>query len=160
VVTQVPHRTSGVQRVGNAVVLGLLRSPLHRLLSGRLLAISVIGRRTGRRYTIPVGYAEHGADLLIGTAGTWCRNLRPGTPVEVRLRGRRRHYDPEVVREEPRAAELYRVILRRNPVHGRFAHIRIAPDGGPDRDDLRRALADGVAVVRLRPLAGSMADGR
>jgi hypothetical protein len=45
-------------------------------------------------------------------------------------------------------------------VHGRFAHIRIAPDGGPDRDDLRRALADGVAVVRLRPLAGSMADGR
>ena len=149
-VTQAPRRTSAVQRVGNAVVLALLRSPLHRLLSGRLLAITVVGR-TGRRYTIPVGYAEHDAALLIGTAGTWYRNLRPGAPVDVRLRGRRRRYDPEVIRDESRAADLYRVILGRNPVHGRFAHIRIAPDGGPDPDDLRRALADGVAVVRLRP---------
>lgn len=153
-VTQAPRRTSGVQRIGNAVVLGLLRSPLHRLLSGRLLAITVVGRRTGRRYTIPVGYAEHDAALLIGTAGTWYRNLRPGTPIDVRLRGRRVRYDPEVIRDESRAADLYRVILQRNPVHGRFAHIRIAPGGGPDPDDLRRALADGVAVVRLRPLAG------
>jgi deazaflavin-dependent oxidoreductase (nitroreductase family) len=142
---------SALQRAGNAVVRGLLRSPLHRLLSGRLLTITVVGRRTGRRYRIPVGYVEHDEALLIGTAGTWYRNLRTGSTVEVRLRGRLRRAEPEVIRDEARATELYRAILHRNPVHGRFAQIRITADGGPDPDDLRRALARGVAVVRLRP---------
>jgi len=145
------RKTSRVQRLGNAVVLGLLRSPLHRVLSGRLLAITVIGRRTGRRYTVPVGYVEHDGALLIGTAGVWYRNLAPGTVVEARRGGRAGWYAAEVIRDESRAADLYRVILRRNPIHGRYAHIGIAPDGGPDLSDLRRALANGVAVVSLRP---------
>jgi deazaflavin-dependent oxidoreductase (nitroreductase family) len=140
---------SRTQRSGNAAVRLLLRSPLHRALSGRLLTITVIGRRTGREYAIPVGYAEHDGALLVGTAGTWRRNLRPGTPVKIRLRGRDRQADPEVITDEARAAELYRAILRRNPVHGRFAGIGIEPDGSANPADLRRALARGVAVVRL-----------
>jgi deazaflavin-dependent oxidoreductase (nitroreductase family) len=146
-----PGSTSRLQRIGNAVVLGLLRSPLHRLLSGRLLAITVIGRRTGRRYTFPVGYVEHDGGLVIGTAGSWYRNLRPGTVVEARRQGRVGRYATEVIRDESRAAQLYRVILRANPVHGRYARIGLGPDGRPDLNDLRRALADGVAVVCLRP---------
>ncbi len=151
---QVRPRSTGarvVQRAGNALVRLLLRSPVHGMLSGRLLIVTVVGRVTGRRYTIPVGYVEHEGALLIGTAGRWYRNLRSGTPVEVRLRGRRVAADPEVIRDEARASRLYGVILRRNPVHGRFANIRLAPDGEVDPLDLRRALANGVAVVRLRP---------
>jgi len=143
--------TSVVQRIGNAVVLSVLRSPLHRLLSGRLLSITVLGRRTGRRYTIPVAYVQHDGALLVGTAGTWSRNLRPGSPVTARVGGRLRHYDTEVIRDEARAAPLYGVILRRNPVHGRFARISLTADGEPVLADLRRALASGVAVIRLRP---------
>lgn len=149
--TVTERRPSRLQRYGDAFVRTLLRSPLHRLLSGRLLIITVVGRRTGRVYRLPVGYAEHDGALLIGSAGTWRRNLRPGEPVTVRLRGRDRQADADVVTDEGRAAELYRVILRHNPVHGRFAGIGVGPDGDPDRDDLHRALARGTAVVGLRP---------
>jgi len=47
-----------LQRFGNLFVIGLLRSPLHRLASGSLLLITYRGRRSGRRFTIPVIYAE------------------------------------------------------------------------------------------------------
>lgn len=80
-----------LQRLGNLFVIGLLRSPLHRLLSGSLLLISYQGRRSGRRFTIPVMYAEREGTLtiLVGhpERKTWWRNLRHGAEVEVRLRG-------------------------------------------------------------------------
>ncbi len=144
-------RESRRQRLGNSIVRALLRSPLHGALSRRLLIVTVTGRRTGKIYRLPVAYVEHDGTLLIGAGGAWRRNLRPGEPVTVRLRGRDRLADAEVITDEERAAELYRHILRGNPVHGRFAGIGIGADGAPDRADLRRALARGVAVVRLAP---------
>jgi deazaflavin-dependent oxidoreductase (nitroreductase family) len=145
------RRQSRAQRAGDATVRFLLRSPLHRLLSGRLLIITVIGRKTGREYDLPVGYVEHGGALLVGTAARWRRNLRPGVPVRVRLRGRDVQADAEVITEEARAADLYAAILRRNPIHGRFVGIGVEPDGSANPSDLRRALAGGAAVVRLSP---------
>jgi deazaflavin-dependent oxidoreductase (nitroreductase family) len=82
-----------LQRLGNLFVIGLLRSPLHRRLSGSLLLISYRGRHSGRRFTIPVMYAEREETLtiLVGhpERKTWWRNLRHGAEVEVRLRGQR-----------------------------------------------------------------------
>ena len=86
-------RSKRLQRLGNVFVIALLRSPLHRMLSGSLLLISYRGRRSGRRFTIPVMYAECEGTLaiLVGHPArkTWWRNLRGGAEVEVRLRGDR-----------------------------------------------------------------------
>ena len=40
----------------NPVIGAVLRSPLHPLLSHGLALLHVTGRRSGRRYWIPVGY--------------------------------------------------------------------------------------------------------
>ena len=40
----------------NPAVVWVLRSRLHGLLSWGLMLVTVTGRRTGRTYTIPVGY--------------------------------------------------------------------------------------------------------
>lgn len=90
-----------VRRLGNLVVIGLLRSPLHRLASGSLLLITYRGRRSGRHFTIPVMYAEREGALTI-LAGhaerkLWWRNLRGGAQVEVLLRGRRLRGEATIV---------------------------------------------------------------
>jgi deazaflavin-dependent oxidoreductase (nitroreductase family) len=86
-------RSKSLQRLGNLFVIGLLRSPAHRLLSGSLLLISYRGRRSGRRFTIPVMYAERDGTLTVFVGHperkTWWRNLRNGAEVEVRLHGDR-----------------------------------------------------------------------
>jgi hypothetical protein len=101
-----------------------------------VLIITVIGRETGREYGLRVGYVKLDDALLVGTAARWRLNLRPGVPVRVHLRGRDRHADDEVITDDARAADLYRVIQQRHPVHVRFGGMassqmgaRIRPTG-------------------------------
>jgi deazaflavin-dependent oxidoreductase (nitroreductase family) len=80
-----------LNQTGNRVVRVMLRSPLHRLASGRLALITVTGRRSGRKYTIPVGYSQEGERVTIEVGWperkVWWRNLREGGEVRLRLRG-------------------------------------------------------------------------
>jgi hypothetical protein len=90
---QATTRSKRLLRLGNLFVIVLLRSPAHRLLSSSLLLISFRGRRSGRRFTIPVMYAERGGMLTVFVTHPerkpWWRNMRKGAEVEVRLRGDR-----------------------------------------------------------------------
>jgi hypothetical protein len=91
-------------RTANPLLRLVLSSPLHAPVSGRLALITVIGRRSGRRYTFPVGYEQSGDHLKI-TVGwperkRWWRNLRQGAPVELRLRGVERRGHAQVRGDE------------------------------------------------------------
>ena len=82
-------------RFGNPLIAGLLRSPLHQGMSGRLALIRVTGRRTGKTYEFPVDYSQNGerVTITVGWPGRkyWWRNLTgSGAPVTMRLRGKTR----------------------------------------------------------------------
>jgi len=85
-----------LNRTANPVLSALLRSPLHRPVSGQLALIAVRGRRTGREYTFPTGYRQAGDDRVTITVGwperkRWWRNLRgEGAPVRLWLHGAER----------------------------------------------------------------------
>ena len=55
-------------RLGNPLVGGILRSRWHRLLSGSLLVLEYEGRATGRRFAIPLRYAETKDARLVALA--------------------------------------------------------------------------------------------
>ena len=82
-------QTLKAQNLVNRIVRGLLRTPLLRqLASRRLVTVYVTGRKSGRRYAVPVAYTRHEGDLLIGSPFGWGRNLRTGEAVTIRLKGR------------------------------------------------------------------------
>lgn len=72
----------------NHAVLALLRSPLHHLLGTELCELSYRAPRSGRPVSLPVLYADDGADLVVlaGDAREklWWRALRGPLPVSVR----------------------------------------------------------------------------
>lgn len=77
----------------NALVAGVLESRLHPILSESTVLLTYSGWRSGRSYTLPVTYAEDGADLVI-VAGShrkkvWWRNFTQASDVHVLLRGTR-----------------------------------------------------------------------
>jgi hypothetical protein len=43
-------------KVMNPIMKGLLRSPLHRILSGSLMLLAYTGCKTDKQYTMPIGY--------------------------------------------------------------------------------------------------------
>ncbi len=65
-------QTLALQGLVNRVVRAVLRTPLVSRLAGRrLVTVYVVGRKSGRRYAVPVAYTRHEADLLIGTPFGW-----------------------------------------------------------------------------------------
>lgn len=79
-------------RVVNPVVLWILRSPVHRVVSGWVTALTYEGRRSGRTFTTPVLYRRDGDRIVLLTPaeGTnWWKNFREGHPLGLLVRGTR-----------------------------------------------------------------------
>ena len=81
-----------VNRFVNPLVRAALRSPLHRLASGQLLVIELVGVRSGRTLSLPVGYQQTGAsDFRVHVGASehklWWRNLREPRQVKLWVRG-------------------------------------------------------------------------
>jgi deazaflavin-dependent oxidoreductase (nitroreductase family) len=145
-------QTLTAQRLVNRMVRGLLRTPLLcRAVGKRLITMYVVGRKTGRHYTVPVAYTRQEDILLIGTPFGWGRNLRTGEPVDIRLKGKRRPADVEVVADEPSVVDAYAVMARDNRNFAKFNRIRLDDAGNPDRSDLHLAWTAGARAVRLIP---------
>lgn len=79
-------------RLLNPVVRWVLRTPLHDLISRRVVLLEVTGRRSGRTIAVPVRYARDGDTLTLISkrSRTWWRNLEGGAAVRVTLCGERR----------------------------------------------------------------------
>jgi deazaflavin-dependent oxidoreductase (nitroreductase family) len=140
------------QSLVNKIIRGVLRTPLLSRLAGRrLLTLYVVGRKSGRRYTVPVAYTWHEGDLLVGTPFGWARNLRTGEPVTIRLKGRRRLADVKALTEEQDVAGAYAVMARDNRAFAKFNDIGFDADGNPAPLDLHLAWAAGARAFRLTP---------
>lgn len=143
-------QTLALQGVVNRLVRGLLRVPLvSRGIGESLITLYVVGRKSGKHYTVPVAYTPHEGTLLIGTPFGWGRNLRTGEPVEVRFKGRRRRADVLVHTDEDAVVRDYAVIARANHNFADFNKIGFDQHGDPDPGDLHLAWAAGARSIRL-----------
>ncbi len=145
-------QTLAAQALVNRVIRGLLRTPLvSRAVGSRLVTVYVVGRKSGRRYPVPVAYTRHEGDLLIGTPFGWGRNLRTGEAVAIRLKGRRRLADVLAMADERDVVDAYAVMARDNHSFAKFNSIGIDPGGNPVPADLHLAWAAGARAFRLTP---------
>ena len=137
-------QTLAAQGLVNRIVRGLLRTPLlSRVVGRRLVTVYVVGRKSGRRYTVPVAYTAHDGALLIGTPFGWGRNLRTGEPVTIRFKGRRRVADVQVLSAEADVVDAYATMARDNRNFAKFNQIGFDAAGNPKADDLHLAWAAG-----------------
>jgi hypothetical protein len=136
----------------NPAVRLVLRSPLHELLDPAVVILHVTGRKTGRRYDIPVGYVLIDGRLTVITVAAWRVNLRGGADVEVTWRGHRRRMHA-VLDEEPAAVAVacQRVI---DQLGWRQARRQLGISGPDDRPptvlELKEAAAEyGWSIITL-----------
>jgi len=78
---------SATRGFANRLVALLLRSPLHGLIGKRTMLVTVIGRKSGQSYTLPVNYARLDDTILVVSRrnSRWWKNLRGGSRVVVHL---------------------------------------------------------------------------
>ena len=139
--------------IGNALVGGVLRSPLHRTMSRSLLLLTYKGQRTGKEYTIPVGYARYADDELVVIAGrpggkTWWTNMRGSLPVRVRLAGKEIEGEASLVTGSDAVPRLA-AYIEQIPRAARGLGIETGPGGKVAPESLPAAAAS-VQVVAVR----------
>lgn len=138
------------QRLYNPLVILLLRSSLHRIMSNSTMLITYKGRRSGKEYTTPVSYIEEGDDLLAVSPRdhSWWKNLRGGAPVTVRVRGQDLRGLGEAIEDEEGRDGLLSV-LRRVPAYRRYWKVELDANGhAMNPEDLAR-VARGHVPVRI-----------
>ncbi len=126
-------------RAINPLMRALLRSPLHGLLSGMLMLLSYIGRKSGKSYTIPIGYFVWDNDELMAfSTARWWTNLRDGRPVTLLLKRQQVEAIPTVIHErEAVSATLEQFIARLGLAAARRLPIGLPTDRVPTEADLR-----------------------
>ncbi len=143
-------------RLANPIVRTILRSPFHGMLSRHLMLITIRGRRTGRPFTLPVGYLQEGDTVLVligePERKTWWRNLEGGsTAVQVLLRGRTMEAVGDVLTwDTDREAEVEALTRFATRSRGTARALGIERgDGIPDPASVRAAAPD-VVMVRIK----------
>ncbi len=141
-------------RVLNAVLRVLLRSPLHGLRSGRVVLLEYHGRRSGKRYRLPVSYWQRGpAEVVCLTSTTWSRWWRnvDGADVALWLRGRRRSGRAELIADPGARRELVAGFLRQNAHDAHHYGVETDATGQPLPDGLDAlAGASDTKVIAIR----------
>lgn len=139
-----------MQGLVNRTVRVLLWIPgLSRIVGQHLITLYVVGRKTGKRYVVPLAYTPYDGGLLIGTPFAWARNLRTGDVIQVRYLGRPCSADVRVATDEPTVTAAYDVIARHNKNFAGFNGIGFDGAGNPRPDDLRRAWSEGARAIHL-----------
>lgn len=149
-----------LMRVMNVVPRVLLRTPLHRAMSGSVLLLTFSGRRSGKRYTTPMSYVREGDEIFMSTEAPWWRNLEGGVEVAVRMRGKVLSGIAESVTDEDEVVEGLKTIVRLYPGYSRFIGVTVYEDGRPKEETVVRAARRGRILIRVRLDQGLDGQGR
>lgn len=147
--TETPgSRAPVIYRVANPFMRGLLRSPLHRLVSGQLMLLEYAGSVSGRTYSIPIAYfAWDNGSILSFSGSRWWANLRDGRRVSLLIRGVRLTAVPTVIESLDARVELLTEFFRRyGPRVARQLRISLPWDRDPTPDELRSAAAKKMLI--------------
>jgi deazaflavin-dependent oxidoreductase (nitroreductase family) len=138
----------------NPMMMWILRSPLHGMLSGNTMIVTYTGRKSGKTYSTPVNYVRDGDVLWVVSYRhrTWWRSLHDAK-VTVRVRGNDLAGVAEAITEQQEVADCLMAFLRKAPQIAKYIGVALDASGQPRPQDVAEAAKTRV-MVRVQ-LSGS-----
>jgi hypothetical protein len=130
-----------MMRVSNPVVRLLLRSPFGGPMRKQFMVLRFTGRKTGRRYDVPVVAHRLGDELYSLTDARWRNNFRGGADVEVTLDGHVFRMRGQLIEDPESVAPIYARSIDQFGVKRaqRMLGIKIYTPGTPTTEALAEA---------------------
>jgi deazaflavin-dependent oxidoreductase (nitroreductase family) len=142
----------------NKAIAWILCTPMHVLVSKDIMLLTVTGRKTGKRYPMPVSYARDG-DLIIcstdRTRADWWKNLHGGATVTLRLCGKEVSGEAKVISEDRQALiKGINTMLTQVPRDAKHYEVRLDENKKPLAEDVSRATAYRI-IIEIQDLRSS-----
>ncbi len=140
-------------KVLNPIMKLILRSPLHAIVSKRIMIISFSGRKSGREYSTPVSYFQEGDRVVCFTHSPWWKNIGDGSAEKVRIQGVDFNgHAVAISGDVEQKVENLTKMLEAVPGDAGFYNVQFDERGVPRREDVERAVQEAV-LIRIQ-LAG------
>ena len=137
----------------DGIIKGILQSPIHSIVSSGIMLLKYTGRKSGRRYSVPISYTPDEENDLLWTVSlrkrTWWRNLRANTPVTLRFKGQDRLASADVLETPEDVREGLNELITLAPIYARYLDIDLDADGNPVAEMLEKAIEKRI-VVRFK----------
>lgn len=136
---------------GNDFVTFFLRTPLH-VFMGNTMLITVTGCKTGKQYSVPVGFYRQDDSLWVisNRDRTWWRNVRNGSMVSVILKGKTVSAFAEAELDEKKVERRLLEYLRNLPFAARSLGIEVK-NKVPNPADIARVARQRL-FIRIKPV--------
>ncbi|WP_432543968.1 grhN [Kineococcus sp. SYSU DK002] len=131
-----------IQHIANPLVRRLAPTRFGSRLP--VAVLTVTGRRTGRRFDVPVGVHEVAGQRLVFTDAPWRSNFRGGAAAELLSAGRRSAVQVHLVETPAEVGALFRAAFAAGITP---AQIAMAIPAGHDPDDEELAAQRSVLVL-------------
>jgi len=134
-------------RIMNPLMIALLRSPVHGLLSRTIMVISFKGRVSSREYSTPVSYYRVDGRIYCFTHAEWWRNFAEGTQVKVLVQGVSMPGQATAdVHDQGRKTAILGQMLAANKMDTRFYGVAFDAAGKPNEGEVAAAAEQAVMV--------------
>ncbi|BBX98278.1 hypothetical protein [Mycobacterium lacus] len=104
---EVGHPPEALLRLINPVLGALLRTPLAGSARKQLMVLNFTGRKSGRRFSIPVSAHVIDGELYALTGAPWKQNFRDGAVAQVVHDGKTTTMRGELIRDRAVLPDLY-----------------------------------------------------
>ncbi len=134
----------------NPIMIWLLKSPLHGMISKSVMLVSITGRKSGKTISTPTNYLRNKDTLWVISLRDrrWWRNLRGGARVRVLLAGRNLEGNGQVIEDEKSIANGLFDYYRQVPKVAKYVNIKMETEGLPVSADCERA-AHRLVMIRI-----------
>ncbi|OBB76195.1 hypothetical protein [Mycolicibacterium monacense] len=145
----VAHPPQALLNVINPALRLALKTPLGSALK-QFMVVSFTGRKTGRRFSVPVSAHHLDGDLYVILEAKWKYNFRDGAPADVTHHGRTTRMNGELITDADivhRVADNYGAKKAQQTMG-----LKFRGDTVPSNDEFRDAATRvGIAAIRLTP---------
>ena len=135
-------------KLSNPFMKAILRSPLHGMISGSTMIVTVTGRKSGKRISTPVNYLR--TDQTLSTLSfrnrMWWRNLRSGGTAMLRLQGRDVEARAEIIEDDTDVAASLTTYLQQAPKLAKYLGVALDANGQPNPAEVVQAAATRVMI--------------
>jgi hypothetical protein len=150
----VAHPPAGILRAVNPLLRVLLRTPVMGAARKAMMVLSFTGRKSGRRYSIPVSAHRIDHDLYALAGAPWRLNFRGGAPAEVLHDGKSTTMHGELIEDPSAVADLSRRCAESYGVKGaqRMMGLKFRDQHLPTVEEFTEAAkANHLGAIRLTP---------
>ncbi|MGH3553831.1 MAG: hypothetical protein ACRDT5_14805 [Mycobacterium sp.] len=152
----VSHPPQAVLRAINPILAMLLRTPLAGPARKQLMVMSYTGRKSGRKYSIPLSAHQIDNDLYALTAAPWKHNFRDGAAAQVLHDGKTATMRGQLIGDRALVADIYSRCAESYGAKGaeRAMGLKFADHQMPTREDFAHAVDQlHLGAVRFTPAA-------